>query len=79
MRIHRETGGGPQRRRHVVPCGVQQALARALPAPEGGEKLPLALETMLAILGELRVRVGDPRPVAGTEEGEAALAQALER
>src|SRR5687768_14199621 len=51
VRLHDLGGRGPQLRRHVVPCGIEQRRPRALAAVQGGDELALAVELVLDVLG----------------------------
>ena len=72
MRLQRQRGRGAQHGRRVVPDLVEQRLALADATLERVHQPSLAVEAVLDVLGELRVRIPHDRAVARAERLELA-------
>src|SRR5918999_3183786 len=74
VRLEGERGRPPQPSRlvplHVVPCAVEQVVLRARARLQRRNHLPLALQSVLDVLVELRPGVPHDRPVPRTDRGE---------
>ena len=77
--LHRHRRGRSQDLGHVVPDQAEQAGARPLARREGGDQPVLALGAVADVLVDLRLRLGDQRPVSGREDAGAEAADPLER
>ena len=64
---------------HVGPCPVEQIVGLAEPVVERGDQQALALEPVVAVLLELRVRLADRRPVARADEVQVEPQQPVQR
>ena len=79
MRLERQRGGRAQRRGSVVPHLVEQLVGGAQAAVERVDQPPLAVEPVLQVLAQLRLRVPHDRPVPGAERIELQRLQAPQR